>query len=73
MSRQHLTRLDRLEAALQPPTPDPLLEARFRRACERLAAVLAADLPESIGPVFCGGDPARLLAEAERRAQCADH
>lgn len=57
------SRLSRLEAALQPLVPDEALTARLRRACARMG------LPEPTGPAYRGGDPARLLAQAERRLQ----
>ena len=72
MSRQHLSRLDRLEQAFRTQQPDPAQEDRLRRACARLAALLETDLPVPDGPVYRGGDPAERLQAAERRLSCAD-
>ena len=66
MTRQHLTRITKLEAALQPPQPDEKLTARLTRACARCG------LPEPTGPVYHGGDPCTRLRAAERRLTCAD-
>lgn len=60
MSRLH-GRLSKLEAALQPPQPDPILEARLARACARMG------LPEPTGPVYRTLDPYAALRAAERR------
>ena len=67
------TRLNRLEVACQPPVPDPVLEARFKRACARLAAQLELSMSmEAAGQVYRGGDPYQRLRAAERRLTCAD-
>lgn len=68
MSRLH-GRLSKLEAACRPPVPDIEMEARFQRAIARMIAQLEMALPAPSGPARHGGDPARLLAEAERRLQ----